>query len=586
MGKNVAITIGINQYRYLQDLKFAKRDAESMRDFFKIDLTCDEVYHFTEESPGIQQLAGPPLASQPTYTTLKRFLSNRFEQSFLAKGDTLWFFFAGHGIRHAERDYLLPSDGYPKDIDKTALSVNEVTEALRCSGAGNVFLFVDACRYRGVRSGNGIGGEEQRQGVISIFSCSPHEYSYEIEAIQQGAFTHILLEGLRNQEKRNCATVERLYNYLRHQVPKLNEAHGKDRQTPYGVMEPQEISHMILLPTWANDSDVRTLKEDASRVEERGEVRVAEQLWSQVLGASPDDTQANKAISRISGAEEKEVPKPESILNFKIVKVNTLGQEVTRQISQTQSRVLYLEKDTLLTILAIPGGRFLMGSPESEVDREDGEGPHHLVSVKPFWMSQSPITQAQWRCVSSFSRIERDLDPNPSRFQGDNYPVECVSWLDSIEFSARLAKKYGWEFSLPSEAQWEYACRSGTRTPFHFGETLNVEIANYNSQYTYKLGPKSRHYAQSTVEVGRYPCNDFGLKDLHGNVWEWCMDCWHDTYEGAPNDESPWLENQMSSCRVLRGGSWNRIPSFCRSATRYFLPPNTRQAIIGLRIVC
>ncbi|MFM7326286.1 MAG: formylglycine-generating enzyme family protein, partial [Nodosilinea sp.] len=194
-----------------------------------------------------------------------------------------------------------------------------------------------------------------------------------------------------------------------------------------------------------------------------------------------------------------------------------------------------------LEMVAIPAGTFLMGSPEDEVDRYDAEGPQHEVRVASFFMAKYPITQAQWRQVAQLERVNRDLDPDPAYFKGDNRPVEQVSWHEATEFCARLSRLSGREYRLPSEAEWEYACRAGTPTPFHFGETITTDLANYNGNNTYNQGPKGI-YREETTEVGSFAPNPFGLYDMHGNVWEWCQDHWHDNYaEDPPRDGSAWL---------------------------------------------
>ena len=156
MGRNWAITIGINGYRNLQRLNYAQQDAEAMRQLFSQELDFQHVYHFTDDSPPIPQDYGSPLDSQPTYTTLRRFLRTRFEQPFLRDGDNLWFFFAGHGIRDQNRDYLMPMDGDRGDLDNSAIPINYISERLRQSGADNIILLIDACRsLEGRRDGLG-----------------------------------------------------------------------------------------------------------------------------------------------------------------------------------------------------------------------------------------------------------------------------------------------------------------------------------------------------------------------------------------------------------------------------------------------
>ncbi|WP_421657875.1 SUMF1/EgtB/PvdO family nonheme iron enzyme [Leptothermofonsia sp. ETS-13] len=256
-----------------------------------------------------------------------------------------------------------------------------------------------------------------------------------------------------------------------------------------------------------------------------------------------------------------------------------------------------LTEDLTLDLVAIPGGTFPMGSPSDEEGRDwyryaypELEGvdveAQHSVTVPPFTISQFPITQTQWRFVSTLPQINHYLSPDPANFKGDNRPVEIVSWIEAMEFCDRLSKHTGKEYRLPSEAEWEYACRAGTTTPFHFGETLDPELANYNGTYTYGEG-NTGEYRQKTTEVGSFGVvNTFGLSDMHGNVWEWCLDHWHPSYKGAPADGSAWLTNGDDRYRVLRGGSWYNNPGNCRSANRNRNVPGNRNNNIGFRVVC
>jgi formylglycine-generating enzyme required for sulfatase activity len=240
-----------------------------------------------------------------------------------------------------------------------------------------------------------------------------------------------------------------------------------------------------------------------------------------------------------------------------------------------------------LTMVKIPAGSFLMGSSGDEPDRSDAEGPQHGVTLGAFWLAQTPITQAQWRAVAGWQKVERDLEPDPSKFKGANRPVERVNWFDALEFCLRLSQRTGQRYGLPSEAQWEYACRAGSTTPFHFGATLTPELANYDGNYVYGKGLKGT-YRKQTTDVASFPANGWGLHDLHGNVWEWCQDHWHDSYNFAPGDDQPWLipaavDNQL---RLLRGGSWINGPRNCRSACRSNNHPGNRSNLIGFRVCC
>jgi formylglycine-generating enzyme required for sulfatase activity len=239
-----------------------------------------------------------------------------------------------------------------------------------------------------------------------------------------------------------------------------------------------------------------------------------------------------------------------------------------------------------LDMILIPGGTFVMGSPEDEPERSNYEGSLHQVTVPQFFMGRYPITQAQWQFVAGLPEVAQALQPNPSNFEGANRPVEQVSWHDAVEFCDRLSVHTSRTYRLPSEAEWEYACRAGTTTPFYFGKTLTPELANYDGNSTYNDGPKGE-YREATTPVDQFGiANGFGLCDMHGNVYEWCQDHWHDNYEGAPPDGSAWLTDDAGSARVRRGGSWGNDPRYCRSAYRVYLYPGDAYNVIGFRVVC
>ena len=304
-----------------------------------------------------------------------------------------------------------------------------------------------------------------------------------------------------------------------------------------------------------------------------------------------------------------------------------------------------------LTMLWIPPGSFTMGAADGEPESSDSERPQRQVSLAGFFLGQTPITQAQWRAVAMWKerqgeRWGPELNPNPSHFQtkemkmGDNRPrsrnlrllkgetttdqrpVECVNWEEAMEFCQRLSQRTGRFYTLPTEAQWEYACRAGNGTPFAFGETLTAELANYKAEETDAKGPKGEDRRQTTP-VGMFPANAWGLHDMHGNVWEWCLDHWHDSYKGAPEDGSAWLipgENSLrgekdiggggkdsggggkdsggggegssgevkgrNHRRPRRGGSWDDHPVHCRSASRDHLAPYFADPKVGFRVVC
>lgn len=264
---------------------------------------------------------------------------------------------------------------------------------------------------------------------------------------------------------------------------------------------------------------------------------------------------------------------------------------IRRQRRQAQRYIERLGDGISTAMVAIPGGSFVMGSPEDEPGRYSNESPQHNVSVEPFFMGRYPITQAQWRVVADLPEVNQALEPDPARFKGDNHPVERVSWSDAIEFCARLSVYTQRRYRLPTEAEWEYACRAGTTTPFHFGKMITTEVANYNGS-AYGNGPQGESREATTLVDHFGIANAFGLSDMHGNVWEWCQDHWHNNYEGAPTNGSAWLSKAEDEKededikRVIRGGSWYGLPWFCRSAIRYNSNPRDTLYSIGVRIVC
>ena len=228
-----------------------------------------------------------------------------------------------------------------------------------------------------------------------------------------------------------------------------------------------------------------------------------------------------------------------------------------------------------LDMVLIREGEFMMGAPGTELESRNNERPQHKVNVSKFFMGKYPITQEQWQAIMS---------NNPSNFKGDKRPVEQVSWDEAKEFCDRLSNYTNRTYRLPTEAEWEYASRAGTKTPFHFGETITTELANYNGNYIYGVGAKGERRGETT-EVGEFPANQFGLCDMHGNVWEWCEDDWHDSYRNAPNDGSAWL-SEKNNRKVVRSGSWDDAPDFCRSALRDNDERGYRYDNIGFRAVC
>ena len=216
-----------------------------------------------------------------------------------------------------------------------------------------------------------------------------------------------------------------------------------------------------------------------------------------------------------------------------------------------------------------------MGSPDSEAERGSNESPQHQVTVPSFYIGKYELTQAQYQVILGTKLVS---------VKGNNRPVERVSWNGAVEFCEKLSQKTGKKYRLPSEAEWEYACRAGTTTPFYFGESITPDLVNYNGNYAYASAPKGK-YRQQTTDVGTFPPNAFGLYDMHGNVWEWCQDDYKENYIDAPTDGSA-STNQSASSKLLRGGSWYFNPVYCRSAYRLGRNADRLNINIGFRVAC
>lgn len=262
---------------------------------------------------------------------------------------------------------------------------------------------------------------------------------------------------------------------------------------------------------------------------------------------------------------------------FDVINVDAKGNErsCSRQVAEFFTEDL--GNGVMLDMIKIPSGTFQMGSPPGQGN--ESETPQHAVTVPAFLLAKYPITQIQWRAVASLPQLEIALNVDPSFYKGDTKPVEQVSWIEAREFCQRLSLLTGRSYRLPNEAEWEYACRSGTTTPFYFGKTLNPKLARVKANLL-------TIFTGETAPVGIYKPNLFGLYDMHGNVSEWCADEWHEYYVGAPIDGSAWVDGGNPDKRVLRGGFWNYTPGYCRSASRDYGDINGHELNFGFRVAC
>jgi formylglycine-generating enzyme required for sulfatase activity/uncharacterized caspase-like protein len=591
MAKNWAICVGINQYRFLQDLTCAVNDAEKMHLWLKETAKFEQTYLFTDKSPEIDDMS-ESFPSQPTFTTLLYWLSKRFPSNSrtpLSASDSLWFFFSGHGVREQGEDYLLLSDSIadPERVRNSAITLAFVTEHLRQSGAGNIMMFVDACRSV-VKSGLGIE-LQAAQGIISIASCRPEQKSYEIEELGHGSFTYALLESLQIQGENNCATVERLCKRLKDRVLEINRVYKKPVQTPYARIEPETKNYLIFLPERIQPTrqDISTLRENALKAEFiLNDLKLAEVLWTQLVIYDSDE--ALKSLHRIWNKSDQQGTNSTVLLSSQSAQTSSAKQsEPAKDTSSKSSPSSHASQSSPLPVplspqsftetlpgniklemVKIPAGTFTMGS-----DEYHDKKPQHLVNLQEFYLGKYPVTQEQYQAI---------MGDNPSLFENNpKNPVEKVSWNDAQAFCQKINQKTEKNYRLPSEAEWEYACRAGSQTRYYFGDD-EKQLGEYAWYTENSAGFLAR---RKTHPVGQKKPNHWGLFDMSGNVWEWCDDGWHENYQNAPKNGSSWNDNHSQTTRrILRGGSWIDSSHDCRSAYRFNNDAHVRLNFVGFRL--
>ncbi|MEM7065831.1 MAG: formylglycine-generating enzyme family protein [Cyanobacteria bacterium P01_B01_bin.77] len=271
----------------------------------------------------------------------------------------------------------------------------------------------------------------------------------------------------------------------------------------------------------------------------------------------------------------------------KTIQVDAAGQitsekSITANYFDEPSLRSRLSKILPLRMVNIPAGEFVMGSPPTEAQREEKEGPQRTIQVPRFYMGAFVITQRQYEAV---------MGNNPSYFTDDegkdgaNLPIEQITWNEADTFCKELSQLTGRTYRLPSEAEWEYACRAGTTTPFYFGEKLTTDIANFFADFSFTENFEE-NYRNTPVAADSFWPNAFGLYNMHGNAYEWCADDYHDSYKEAPTDAQPWVSGNATASKVMRGGSWFNDTPFCRSASRDKNSQTGRSNSCSFRVVC
>lgn len=529
VGKRWALLIGVDDYAQLGKLRFAGNDQRALAEqLIASGFPKDQVFPLHDKAEQKKYL--------PFRTNIEREL--KLVLSLAAPGDLVIVAFSGHGVQLEGKSYFCPLDAEIEKLAETCLPLEGVYEQMAKSKASLKLLLVDACRNdvlpvgrRSVAVSRSLGEfagvkEAPPEGILLLASCGPGQVSMEDQKFGHGVFMHYLLEGLRGHaaDTEGSVSLARLYDYASLNTKKHVAREFSDYQTPAlkgEISGPFEVCRAV---------SVRPTRVSINA--------------TPVVSASP-------------------TPLP----------TTPTGNTITNSIG--------------MKLVLIPAGEFMMGSPDSGAGGSPNEGPAHQVRItRPFHLGIYEVTQSEYQGV---------MDSNPSYFSTDRegrarvsgedtkqFPVERVSWDNALEFCRRLSQKEGRSYRLPTEAEWEYACRAGTSSTFNFGDVLNGEFANCDGTLPHGTTEKGPHL-QRTSAAGSYPPNAFGLFDMHGNVWEWCSDWYDPSYYSASPTNDP-QGPTSGTHRVTRGGSWLNYAGVCGSAPRGGYSPGTRSSNLGFRV--
>lgn len=362
-------------------------------------------------------------------------------------------------------------------------------------------------------------------------------------------------------------------------VPTVARTSSGPRPQPRVVVKAKLSDEDILWNQIRNSDDPKPLKDYMTKFGESGKYfKIAERLTETL-----ETERARKIANGSTDSDAKLVQTELEFNQFQTVSIDDLGNLKDPKIGEAEVLALELAEGVYMELVKVPAGKFTMGSPEDEVGRDKNEKQHE-VNVPAFYMGRFEITQAQWEFIAKQPKIAIDLPENPSyfnraRLQGlkdtETLPVENITWNQAVEFCKRVARATGKKFRLPTEAEWEYACRAGSSTTFSFGNALNTRVANVNGQFPYGKSKKTPTVGR-TVPVGSLGiANAFGLFDMHGNVWEWCQDAFTEDYANAPNNGRPY-DVPGAIYRVRRGGYCIFKPEICRAAMRGRAEPDAK----------
>jgi formylglycine-generating enzyme required for sulfatase activity len=611
--KRFALIIGVDEYRdkQINRLYGAAKDARTLADAL--------VRYAGFPADQVTLLAtGEAEEREPSRANILQRLLNL--NGAVPKDGLLLISFSGHGMQRGDRAFLLSSDarvGSMSLLENTSIGVSQMKAFIRQSGAKQVLMILDACRNDpGGRADapNPLTGayrfdfdtrNQEVEAFATLYATEVGERAYEYTEKNQGYFTWALVEGLKGEaaNERGEVTLSGLVRYLQEKVPKrvLLDLGQEKKQRPWADIQGYKADELVI----SINARVATEKPAAGSVDAAA---VELTFWESIKN-SPDVEDFREYLKeypagRFAGLARNRVRQLEAA-----AKTNTPGTEpVGGNRTNTspgptgdnkQEHVeLQTYKETAggagIEMVRVPAGKFTMGSPDGEGEAD--EHPQHEVSVSSFYMGKYEVTQGQWRAVAKLPKMRIDLNPNPSKFDGnDNLPVEQVSWEDAIEFCDRLSRATGKRYRLPTEAEWEYACRATTRGPYAgrldemgwYGNNSGRIQIDADEIWRTDQGNYAKRITDNgcqTHQVGQKKPNGFGLYDMHGNVWEWCMDWYSDSYYSRSPSTDP-VGPSTGSSRVRRGGSCYNLAAGLRSADRGGFAPVFRYFDLGFRLV-
>jgi formylglycine-generating enzyme required for sulfatase activity/uncharacterized caspase-like protein len=605
----LALLIGNDQYKHVSELHNAVADADTMAKAF--------------ERAGYQ-------VTVSRNRDLKGFKDDvRAFRQRIQGGDEVVLFYSGHGLQLGGDNFLLPVDVRADSSDQVrddALALSQVLADLRSTRPAFTLAIIDACRDNPFASagkaigGRGLTGVAGANGQMVIYAAGEGQQALDrlgdTDPVRNGLFTRVFVKEMTkpglpiDQVLKNVRVeVNRMARTVRHeQVPALyDQVLGTFYFYPPGPgVQLASINPVPAQPGTAPGGSAGFDLADLERADQQElEKRAQWVRWQQAMQAAFDKVaklgdktlQAQgweRFITSYGGQNNPHSDDDEALVNQARQSLAALKYSVpptSPPSVNTGDRLpgtSFKDCDVCPEMIWIPSGKFTMGASDSEVragyDVTDRLPTREVTLGQKFAMGKYTITYEEWgSCANDGGCNVKNF---PSEFNGGKYPVVYVNWFDAKAYAGWLSKKTGKHYRLPSEAEWEYAARAGTRARFITGECIKPSEANYDAQFDYYNCPAPVTRVQRRVRpVGSYPANSLGVYDMAGNVWQWVEDSWRDNYVGAPANEVAWVRVEDSRDKVIRGGSWQSHPGALLASYRQKQDLESRSFDIGFRLV-